>query len=280
MERPCRWRPDLSFEATSADISGVIEDPAAIRRLAGLALVTGLSVAAAAAVLALLTGSFDEIDVRVVLSSVGFAFLSATASSGASLRLRSAEHLRLLGLATLGVSIAAFGLLLVGLWTNIDDWGSEGLWRSFGCAAVLAVAGSHACLVLAARRRTDSDTVQLLAGTSLVLGVFDAVGALLPITGLIDDVTDAAARMFGTGLVLLLLTSVLPPILRRIERTEPARETAASTPAREEALSFLASEVVKIADRIDALNRDPGMRAPEIRAEIQRLRNLAQGFQN
>jgi hypothetical protein len=35
-------------------------DPASIRRLAGIALVTGVSVAAAAAVLALLTGSLRD----------------------------------------------------------------------------------------------------------------------------------------------------------------------------------------------------------------------------
>jgi hypothetical protein len=258
----------------------MIDDPAAIRRFAGWALVAGLSIAAGAAILALLTGDFGDVDVRVVLSSIGFAFLSSTASSGASLRLRSSELLRLLGATTLGLSVAAFALLLLGLWTNIDDWGSEGIWRAFGSAAVLSVAGSHACLVLAARRETDGHAVRTLAGASLVLGVLDAIGALLPISGLVDDVDEAAARIFGTGLVLLLLTSVLPPILRRIARSAPAPHTPAATRPREEALTFLASEVVEIADRIEALNRDPGVRAPEIRVEIERLRNLARAFQN
>jgi hypothetical protein len=66
----------------------VSDDSASIRRFAGWALVGGLSVAAAAAVLALLTGSFSDTDVRVILTSIGFAIASATASSGAAARLR------------------------------------------------------------------------------------------------------------------------------------------------------------------------------------------------
>jgi hypothetical protein len=38
--------------------------------------------------------------------------------------------------------------------------------------------------------------------------------------------------------------------------------------------------VIQIADKIDALNSDPGNRAPEIRVEVNRLRNLAQSFEN
>jgi hypothetical protein len=85
---------------------------ASIRRFAGLSLVTGLCVAAAAAVLALVTGSFDETDTRVILTSIGFAIASATASSGAAARLRPSAAMHLLGTATLVASIAAFVLLL------------------------------------------------------------------------------------------------------------------------------------------------------------------------
>jgi hypothetical protein len=38
--------------------------------------------------------------------------------------------------------------------------------------------------------------------------------------------------------------------------------------------------VIRIADRIEVLNSDPGNTAPEIRAEVTRLRNLAQSFEN
>jgi hypothetical protein len=255
----------------------VTADAASIRRFAGLSLVGGLCVAAVAAVLALLTGSFGDVDLRVVLSSMGFALFSATGSTGAGARLRPSDEVRLLGSATLAASIAAFVLLLVGLWTNIDDWGSEGVWRSFGCVGVLAVAGSHACVMLGARRRADSEAVRLLTLCSLGLSAFDTLAVILPIAGLIEDVDEPWPNIFGAGLVLLVLTSILPPILRKLESAPAAESANGSADAADE---FLAAAVIRIADRIDELNSDPGNRAPEIRAEVDRLRKLAQSYES
>ena len=253
-------------------------DAAAIRRYAGLSLVTGLCVAAAAAVLALLTGSFDDTDIRVILTSIGFAIASATGSSGAAARLRPSTGLWILGTATLLASIAAFLLLLAGLWTNIDEWGSETVWRTFGCVAVLGVAGSHACVMLGARRRDDSEAVRLLTLSSLGLAAFDALAVILPLAGVVEDVDEPWPRIFAAALVLLVLTSVLPPILRRMRPAAgPGPSADLSTNGSGD---FLASAVIEIADRIDALNSDPGNRAPEIQAELNRLRNLAQSFES
>jgi hypothetical protein len=254
------------------------QDYASIRRFAGWSLVIGLSVAAAAAILALLTGSFDDTDTRVILSSIGFAIASATGSTGAAARLRPSEGLQLLGTATLVASIAACVLLLAGLWTGVDERGSEGVWRTFGCVAVLGIAGSHACLVLGALRRDDTDVVRLLTLSSVGFAVFDTLAVVLPLAGLVEDVDEPWPRIFGAALVLLVLTSVLPPILRRMQPVAKPAPSANGSASRSE--DFLASAVIQIADKIDALNSDPGNRAPEIRAEVNRLRNLAQSFEN
>jgi hypothetical protein len=246
-------------------MAGVDADRAQIRRFAGRALVGGLSVAAAVAVVAVLVGSFGDTELRVILSSIGFAVASSTASAGASARLRPSEALQLLGGATMLASAIAFVLLLVVLWT--EDWGSEGIARAFGCFAVAGLGGAHACLMLGARRRGDSEGVQRLTRASVTLGAIDTVGVILPLAALVDDVNDVVGRIFGATVVLLVLTTVLPPILRRMQ---PARRGASSA----------ASEVLEIADRIDVLNGDPGNRAPEIRAELNRLRKVAQSFEN
>ena len=254
------------------------QDSASIRRFAGLSLVAGLCVAAAAAVLALLTGSFDDTDIRVILTSIGFAIASATGSTGAAARLRPSAGLRMVGTATLLASVAALVLLLAGLWTNIDEWGSEGVWRTFGCVAVLGIAGSHVCVMLGALRRGDTDAVRLLTLSSIGFGAFDALAVILPLAGLVDDIDEPWPRIFGAALVLLVLTSVLPPVLRRMQPA--ARPAPSANGSATGAGDFLASAVIQIADRIDALISDPGNRAPEIRAEVNRLRNLAQSVEN
>jgi hypothetical protein len=43
---------------------------------------------------------------------------------------------------------------------------------------------------------------------------------------------------------------------------------------------FLAVAVIEIADRIAGLNSDPGNREPEIRAQMNRLRDLAQNYES
>lgn len=148
---------------------------------------------------------------------------------------------------------------------------------------MIAFAGSHACLVLGARRPSDGDLVGGLVVCSVALGLFDVLASIAPISGLTDEFDEGLARILGASLVLLVLTSVLPPILRRLQAPrEPGGPAASametSSAARREALEFLTGEVVAIADRIDELNRSPGLRAPEIRREVERLRNLAHAF--
>jgi len=255
----------------------VSADSASIRRFAGWALVAGLSIAACAAVLALLTGSFSDTDARVILTSIGFAVASTTGSSGATARLRPSARLQLLGTATVLASGLAFVLLLAGLWTEMDEWGDEDVWRAFGCVAVLGVAGAHACVMLGALRRTDSEAIRLLTLAAVALSAFDTAAVVLPLVELVDGIDEPWPNVFGASLVLLVLTSLLPPILRRIQ---PARTPPQVNGRPREGDELLATAVIEIADRIEVLNSDPGNRSPEIRAQIHRLRKLAQSFES
>jgi hypothetical protein len=75
-------------------------------------------------------------------------------------------------------------------------------------------------------------------------------------------------------LVLLLFTTLLQPLMRRLGPSQ-----SASSAPRRDGLELLADEVATIADRIDDLARGPALRTPEIRHEAERLRKLARSFQ-
>jgi hypothetical protein len=224
-------------------------------------------VAAFTAIVAILTGNFDKTDWRVIATSLGFTVFSALAASGAALRLRDSEGLRMLGLATMAFSAGAFLLLLVALWSE----GDPDLWRWFGSVALVALACSHASLVSRARRSSDSPAVQSLAGVSMALGAWDAFLGVLAVSGAIDQLGHGFGQLMAVLVILLLLATGLTPILRRLQRSE----APASSPPAPSASEPLALEVLAAADRIDALNRHPGSRAPEIRRECERLRELA-----
>lgn len=252
-----------------------------VRRGLSWALAVALCVAALTAIGAILSGDFDDTDVRVIATSLGFAVFSATAASGASLRFRESGKLRTLGFATVALSAVSFPLLLAALWSDGDD----GAWRWFGSAALAALALSHASLVSGALRASDSTAVQAIAMTSIGLGVVDSCFGILVVSGAVNDVGEGLGQLMAVLLVLLLLSTALPPILRRLQRAGVAGASpagGASPSAEGPTLShrhapsrYLAAEVLAAADRIEELNGDPGNRAPEIRRECERLRELA-----
>src|SRR3954454_18402150 len=118
-------------------------DPAALRAAAGWAFVAGLCVAALVAIVALLNGSFDDDDLRVVGTSLGFSVFSSTGAAGSSLRRRPDTWQWAFGTATMASAVAAFGLLLLVLW-------GDGSWRAFGVAGLVAVLWGEGSAVVGA----------------------------------------------------------------------------------------------------------------------------------
>jgi hypothetical protein len=139
------------------DVAG---DPAALRRVAGWAFVCGLCLAALAAILALLSGSFDDTDERVIATSLGFSVFSSTGAAGAALRRRERVAPWALGTMALVSSGLAFVLLLAAVWS--EDL--EGPWRPFGVAGLIALWSAHAALVVGASQRGDSTAIKALGG--------------------------------------------------------------------------------------------------------------------
>src|ERR687896_1662143 len=124
-----------------------------LRRLVSRALVAGLCASALVAIVALLSGSFEDTHWRVIGSSLGFSVFTCTAAAGAALRTRSHTGLRALGTATITASLSALVLLFGALWADDDvDW----LWRGFGIARLPALWASHPSLILRAPRAGDS----------------------------------------------------------------------------------------------------------------------------
>jgi hypothetical protein len=241
-----------------------VVDVADLRKVAGWALVAGLCVSAAVAIVALLTDEWGDLSWRVVGTSLGFGVFTCTAAAGAALRLRAARWAQALGAATIGSSAAAFALLVLALW--IDD---EGLWRAFGIAGLAALWTSHAALMLRALRSDDSRAIVSLTAVSVVTLAIDTAIGMLAILEAFDEVdTDPIERGLSILLVVTLLSTALPPILRRLQRRPaPPATTAFGTPPR---AGGFAGEVAEVAARLEAMDLPP-----RARAEVDRLRQLA-----
>lgn len=246
-----------------------------LRRLTARALIGGLCVAAAVALVALLSGSMDDSDWKIVGTSLGFSVFSASAATGGSLRLRPASWAQWVGAATVIASGLAFVLLVAGLWVDSDG---DGVWQAWGITSLMALWGSHASVVLRPLHASDTSAIRWLSGTAIVALGIDAWIGVLAILEVFDDAaSDPMQRVLAATIILTLLSSALVVILRRMAPNiagattpSPAAEAFGTVRARGPVVD-LPAEITAVAARLDALPP-----SPEIRSAVARLRELAE----
>jgi hypothetical protein len=248
------------------DVVRTVNSP---RRLAGWALVAGLCLAALVAVFALLSG-FDDTDWRIIGSSLGFSLFSAIGAAGESLRRAGAGVWVTVGGATAVLAAAAFLFLLGAIW--IDD-NADWLWQAWGCCGLASLAGSHASIVMRGARPDDGRLIRTLIWISIVTAAIDTTAGLLAITAVFDDIDEGVVEGLAVIGVAMLLSTVLPPILRRL-RAEPGSQAhpafgAFARPALHEK-QRLTAELEAIAQRLEELDS-----SPEVLTEAANLRRLA-----
>jgi hypothetical protein len=106
----------------------------------------------------------------------------------------------------------------------------------------------------------------LLVWTSLVTATFETAIGVSYIVELVDDVSDGIVRLIGVILVVTVLSTALPPIIRRLNRAPPPADTF----GRRVTVAELADELTAAAGRLERV-ATPG----EVRREAAALRELA-----
>ena len=192
-------------------------------------LAAGLCLAAAVAIWALLTGSFDDTSVRILLTGLAAALCTLGGLAGSTaLRLKNTE--RRMAEVTIGLSQLTLLLALALIWIpNATD--SDMLARALGVTSVLMLAGAHASLLLARLRRRDTRTVHRLTQAAILC----ATAAALLVSGLFASsdgpIAPAVWRLLGVLVVLALLNTLLAPLARKITRvTQHPTDDAAKSP--------------------------------------------------
>jgi len=180
-----------------------------LTRLLSLAIAAGLCVAAAAAIVDIVSGPLQDVDWRLIATSFGFSLFSALGAAGSKAG-RAGPAGYALGLWTAACAAAAFALLMVGLWHD----GGVHLWQAFSIALVLSLGSSHASLMVGARRPEDSLLVLWITAVSVAAGTADALIGSAAIAQMIDASADLA-RALAVLIIVQLATSLLPSLLRR-----------------------------------------------------------------
>jgi hypothetical protein len=120
--------------------------------------------------------------------------------------------------------------------------------------------------VLRGQRPGDTPGVSALVWTSIVTATFETVIGIAYIVELVDDVGDGVVRLIGVVLVVTVLSTALPPIMRRLNRTPPPADAF----GRRVTVAELADELSAAAGRLERVET-PG----DARREAAALRELA-----
>lgn len=184
------------------------------RRLVLWALVASLSVTAVIAIATLLFAEFDDTAGRILATT---ALLSVACllslSAGVLLDQRRAVPL---AWATMAASGAGFVVALVVIWGDPgDDWLSKIAWTLW----LGAGAGAQAATVTALLRPGASRRLRVVRALSILLA--SSLAALVAVAIWTEPDSGAYARVIGAVAVAAVLTSLLQPILQRIERPAP-----------------------------------------------------------
>lgn len=200
-----------------------------------LVLAAGLCLAAAGAIWALITGSFDDTSVRVLLTGLAAALCTLGGLAGSTaLGLKSPD--RGLGEVTIGLSQLTLLLVLVLVWIP-DATDSETLARTLGITSVLMLGGAHASLLLAGLRRSDTRTVHRLTQAGIVCATSASLLVSCIFVASDGPIALGVWRLLGVLVVLALLNTLLVPLARKLTRVlqhptghGDAKLTARSTP--------------------------------------------------
>ena len=182
-----------------------------VRRLLLVATVSGLSLTAFVAILALVAGDFGDTEWRVLATTGGFGLVSLIAMRGTAL-LEQGRHATL-ARAVLGFCALAF---VVELWPVWLDTSRPAAWKSYVCAIAVAAALGQIAGTIARRRANDPPSIgPLVWGSGLCAVVLAAMG----ISAALAEVDDAGYyKLFGAVVVLDVLGVVLQPVIRRLGR--------------------------------------------------------------
>jgi hypothetical protein len=180
------------------------------RRLFLWALVASLCVTAAIAIATLLVAEFDE-TARRILATTALLSLASLLSLPAGVLLDRRRAVPL-AWATIGASAAGFALAMIVIWGIRED---ESLARLSWTFWLGAGAGAQASAVTSMLQPGDSRRLRVVSVLSILLA--SLLAALIALAVWVEPDVAAYFRATGAVAVAAVLTSLLQPILRRVE---------------------------------------------------------------
>jgi hypothetical protein len=179
-----------------------------LKKVALWFLIVSVAMSAALGILAILTGTFGDLEVRIILTTLTISAASICAlASGA---LWESKHTKFLPAAGVALAIIAAVLIVVGIWTESS---SEHFWKFTGSIGVLAAATAHACLVALARLARQFEWARVTTFCAIFFLAFSIIYIIY-----FEPKGDYGFRIIGATAIVVAALTIMMPIFHRLSR--------------------------------------------------------------
>jgi hypothetical protein len=180
------------------------------KRIALWFLIVSVAISAVLGIIAILTGDFGSLQIRVILTTLTISAASICAlTSGA---LWEARGQRVLPTAGIVLALSAAALIITAIWLEIE---SEQYLKFMAATGVMAIATAHDCLLSLARlarRFIWARVVALASVYGLALFVIVCIYS--------EPGGDLAFRVIGALAIVVAAITIIIPIFHRLSRDD------------------------------------------------------------
>jgi hypothetical protein len=173
-------------------------------------LIISLVLSAIAGIIVFLVGSFDDLEIRILFTTVIISVFSLTGLINASLL--DKPTLKAFGYLALAVSTCAFLIDLQNIWINSIDTG-----QFAGDISIIALACAHASLLLAIN--TKKGGVRIVRMFTLCFITILAGLIIYVINNFDTFADDFYYRLLGVFAILDALGTITTPILNKLNKS-------------------------------------------------------------
>lgn len=206
-----------------------------LKRYFIIAIIAAMTISAAVGILAVLIGSFGELQAKILLTTLAVGVFSVT--SLANLRNLESGHAGYRRFAWLSILLSLIALLfvIILIWTSLDS--DNAPWKPAAIFIILAFSTAHTSLLLASRHK--SKLIDALVTTTIACISFVA-GFLMYLVFIdADGVGTIYYRLLAVFAILDVLGTIVVPILSKVMKSKdenstpnpPTRPPAATPPA-------------------------------------------------
>lgn len=176
-------------------------------------LIVSVAISAALGIIAVLTGNFGELEVRIIVTTLTISAASICAlACGALGEARGQRAFPAFGIV---MAVIAAILIIVAIWGDVD---SKQFWKLIVTTGVLAAVTAHACLLSLAKLARRFAWARPLAIAALY-----TLAAIIIISVYFEPGGDLTVRLIGATSIVVAAITVMTPIFHRLSRADLVR---------------------------------------------------------